>query len=120
MGNRTYTGGVLQELRNRKLNNPKTQQINNLFRDTLGIEKISESWHWNKMDAQRAAGKLDEYITVRHEVVHRGSSADRIWKYDVNEYYNHVWRLVEQTAAEIARVLTDITGVPPWPDEATA
>lgn len=103
----------LQELRNRKLNNPKTRQINDLFRDALGIGKISESWHWNKMDAQRAAGKLDEYVTIRHEVAHRGSSADRIWKYDVNEYYNHVWRLVEQTAAEIAGVLAGITGVPP-------
>lgn len=109
----------LQQLRNRKLNTPKTQQINDLFHDALGIEEISESWHWNNMDAQRAAEKLDEYITVRHEVAHRGRSADRIWKYDVNEYYNHIWRLVEQTAAGTARVLTDTTGVTPWPDEAT-
>ncbi|MGI8452093.1 MAG: MAE_28990/MAE_18760 family HEPN-like nuclease [Streptosporangiaceae bacterium] len=109
----------LQEQRNRWLNNPTTQKINDLFSDALGIEKISESWHWNKMTAQRAAEKLDEFIIVRHEVAHRGSSADRIWKYDVNEYYNHAWRLVEQTAAEIARVLADTTGVVPWPDEAT-
>jgi hypothetical protein len=109
----------VQEQRNRKLNTPTAQNINDFFRDALGIEKISESWHWTKMDAQRAAEKLDEYITIRHEVAHRGRSVDRIWKYDVNEYYNHAWRLVEQTAAEITRVLTDATGVTPWPDEAT-
>ena len=109
----------LQEQRNRKLNTPKTEQINDLFHDALGIEKISESWHWTQMDAQRAAEKLDEYIIIRHEVAHRGSSADRIWRYDVNDYYSHVWHLVEQTAAETARVLTDVTGVAPWPDEST-
>jgi hypothetical protein len=70
------------------------------------------------MDAQRAAEKLDEYITIRHEVAHRGQSADRVWQYDVNEYYNHVWRLVERTAAEIAGILAGTTGVSPWPDEA--
>jgi hypothetical protein len=107
----------LQELRNRKLNSPRTQQINDLFRDALGIENISGSWRWNTMDARRAAEKLDEYITIRHEVAHRGSSADRIWKYDINDYYTHVWHLAGRTAAEVARVLADVTGVVPWPDE---
>jgi hypothetical protein len=108
----------LQEARNRKLNTPKTRQINDLFREVLGIEKISECWHWTTMDEQRAAQKLDEYITIRHEVAHRGQSADRVWQYDVNEYYNHVWRLVERTAAEIAGILAGATGVSPWPDGA--
>lgn len=107
--------GRLQEARNRKLNTPKTRQINDLFREVLGVEKISECWHWTTMDAQRAAEKLDEYITIRHEVAHRGQSADRVWQYDVNEYYNHVWRLVERTAAEIGGILAGATGVSPWP-----
>jgi hypothetical protein len=109
---------VMQEQRNRKLNNPKTQQINDLFREALGIEKISASWHWNTMDAPRAAEKLDEYVSIRHEVAHRGSSTDRIWKYDINDYYGHVWGLVERTAAEVGSVLAGATGVTPWPDEA--
>jgi hypothetical protein len=109
---------VLQEARNRKLNTPNTQQINDLFHRTLGIEKISDSWHWTRMNAQRAAEKLDEYLIVRHEVAHRGNAAFKVWQYDVNEYYNHVWRLVERTADEIADMLTGATGVSPWPDEA--
>jgi hypothetical protein len=106
----------LQELRNRRLNSPRTQQV--LFREALGIEDISGSWHWASISPQRAAAKLDEYVVIRHEVAHRGSSADRIWKYDIHEYYNHVWHLVERTATEVARVLADATGVAPWPDEA--
>jgi hypothetical protein len=107
----------MQELRNRRLNSPKTQQVNDLFREALGIEDISGSWHWASISPQRAAEKLDEYIDIRHQVAHRGSSADRIWRYDINEYYNHVWYLVERTAAEVARVLAGATGVTPWPDE---
>lgn len=108
----------LQELRNRRLNSPRTQQVNDLFRETLGIENISGSWHWASINPERAAAKLDEYIVIRHEVAHRGSSTDRIWKYDINDYYTHVWNLVERTAAEVASVLADATGVTPWPDEA--
>jgi hypothetical protein len=108
----------LQEARNRKLSTPNTQQIDDFIHRTLGIEKISDSWHWTNMNAQRAAEKLDEYLIVRHEVAHRGNAAFTIWQYDVNEYYNHVRRLAERTAAEIAGILTDATGVTPWPDEA--
>lgn len=107
----------LQEARNRKLNTPNAQQIDDFFHRTLGIEKISDSWHWANMNAQRAAEKLDEYLIVRHEVAHRGNAAFTIWQYDVNECYNHVWRLVERTATEIAGILTGATGVSPWPDE---
>jgi hypothetical protein len=108
----------LQERRNLRLSNPTTRQVNDLFRNALGIEEISQSWRWSSMSAQRAAGKLDEYIIVRHEVAHRGSSADRIWKADVKEYRKHIRHLVERTAAEVGRVLTSVTGVVPWPDEA--
>lgn len=108
----------LQEARNRKLNTPNTRQIDDFFHRTLGIEKISDSWHWANMNAQRAAEKLDENLIVRHQVAHRGQAAYTIWQYDINEYYNHAWRLVERTAAEIAGFLADATGVTPWPDEA--
>ncbi|MCW2931944.1 MAG: hypothetical protein JWM19_2906 [Actinomycetia bacterium] len=107
----------LQELRNRRLNSPRTQQVNDLFREALGIENISRSWHWASISPERAAEKLDEYIVIRHEVAHRGSSTDRIWQYDINDYYSHVWNLVGRTAAEVARVLADVTGIAPWPDE---
>jgi|SRR5271165_869487 len=109
---------TLQEARNRNLNTPNTQQIDGFFHRTLGIEKISDSWHWTTMSAQRAAEKLDENLIVRHEVAHRGNAAFKVWQYDVNDYYNHVRGLVEHTATEIADFLTGATGVSPWPDEA--
>lgn len=76
----------LQETHNRKLNTPNTRQIDDFFHRTLGIEKISDSWHWTNMSAHRTAKKLDEYLIVRHEVAHRGNAASTIWQYDVNEY----------------------------------
>jgi RiboL-PSP-HEPN len=108
----------LQEARNRRLSTPNTRQTDDFFHRTLGIEKISDSWHWTNMSAQRAAEKLDEYLVVRHEVAHRGKAAYTIWQYDVNEYYNHVCRLVERTADEIAVFLASATGASPWPGEA--
>ena len=108
----------LQKARNRKLSTPNTQQIGDFFHRTLGIGKIPDSWHWSRMNAQRSGEKPDEYLMVRHEVAHRGNAAFKVWQYDVDEYYNHVWRLVERTADEIAGILAGATGVSPWPGEA--
>ena len=49
----------LKELRNWDLNTPKSDQIDKLFLQAIGIPKISSAWHWpKKMTVQRAAAKL--------------------------------------------------------------
>ena len=104
----------LQEERNRRLNTPKTAQINELFESAVGIEGISRSWYWTNMKAKRAGEKLDFYVTLRGEIAHRGSAASSVTKPQVKFYYNHVRRLVARTEAHVAEVVTRVTGVPPW------
>jgi hypothetical protein len=88
----------LQEERNRKLNTPKTDQIDDLFVRAVGINKVSSRWYWNNMTAQRARDKLDEYVSLRGEVAHRGRAAKTtIQKKQVVAYYSHVRLLVGKT-----------------------
>ena len=44
----------LKEKRDRKLNTPKTEQINELFKSALGIENISKSWGRKWMSAAKS------------------------------------------------------------------
>lgn len=64
----------LQQERNRRLNTPKTEQINGLFREALGIMKISDAWYWEGMSRTQAARKLDSYVNLRGEIAHRGAA----------------------------------------------
>lgn len=44
-------------------NTPKTDQVNNLFKELLGITKISDCWYWQKMNYIQSTEKLDAFIT---------------------------------------------------------
>lgn len=55
----------LQEERNKRLNIPKTGQINELFHQALGLRDISKSWNWAGMSVARATKKLDDHVTSR-------------------------------------------------------
>lgn len=56
-------------------NTPKTQNVDDMFRKTLGIEKISVAWKWRGMPAGRAASKLDEFVSLRGDIAHRVAGA---------------------------------------------
>jgi RiboL-PSP-HEPN len=104
----------LQEERNRRLNTPKTQQINDLFHDAVGISDIAKRWYWSGMSAKRAAEKLDEFVTLRGAIAHRGTAASSVTKDQVNDYYNHVQRIVAPTERQVAKAIEQATGTAPW------
>jgi len=104
----------LTETRNRRLNTPKTVQIDDLFMVALGIPKMSSSWYWKGMKAETARTKLDKYVELRGAIAHRGSSARTVKKAAVNDYYGHVKKLVGRTGGRVGRVSYDATGVKLW------
>lgn len=101
----------LQQERNKKLNTPKAEQIDDLFVRAVGINNVSSRWYWNNMPAQRAKDKLDGYVSLRGEVAHRGRAARTIHKSAVVDYYSHVWIIVGKTDGYINRVIRSSTGV---------
>ena len=104
----------LQEERNRKLNTPKTVQIDELFMRALGIPRVSSRWYWNNMPRERAIQKLDRYVELRGEIAHRGRAASSVKKSQVVDYYSHVKLLVGKTGGEVSRVLKNATGRALW------
>jgi RiboL-PSP-HEPN len=101
----------LQQERNKRLNTPKTEQIDELFVRAVGINNVSSRWYWNNMPAQRAKDKLDGYVSLRGEVAHRGRAARTVRKAEVVDYYSHVRILVGRTDNYINRMIRSSTGV---------
>lgn len=100
----------LREERNRKLNTPKTAQIDELFLKALGAPKVSASWKWNNMSTAQASRKLDKYVELRGAIAHRGVAGASVRKQAVDDYYGHVGLLVSKTGGRVNSVIKKATG----------
>jgi hypothetical protein len=105
----------LRDQRNKRLNTPRTQNIDDLFLQALGLSSISSSWKWaKKMTIDRARKKLDKYVTLRGEIAHRGIAANAVTKAQVEDYFYFIKRLVSKTGGAVNSHVKKITGEPLW------
>lgn len=70
-----------QELK--KFNTPNKENIERLFRDTLGINGIAQSWNTEKLSNGLGEDTLRRVLKARHQIAHTGS-ADAELAYDAN------------------------------------
>lgn len=104
-----------REARNRKLNTPKSVAIDELFRTTLGIERLSNGWKISKQfSPDQARKKLDELIDLRGAIAHRGTSHDTVAKTDVVDYSRFITRLASRTGGIVNVHVRRITHLPLW------
>ncbi len=103
---------TLQAARNRKLNTPKSDNIDQLFETALGIPDMSASWKWHKMTVAKARAKLDRFVTLRGEIAHRGQAGASCTKKQVTSYLSHIESLVPLTGAKVGGFTQAITGLP--------
>ena len=100
--------------RNRRLNTPKTEQINELFASAIGLAKMSNAWRWNKMSVSKATSKLDKYVTLRGSIAHRGAAEAAVKKSQVRDYFRHVKSLVAKTGDRVNSHVCEATNKPLW------
>jgi hypothetical protein len=103
----------LQEQRNKRLNTPKTQNVDELFMQALGLSSVSSSWRWaTKMTVIRAREKLDKYVTLRGEIAHRGTAAKTVTKAQVEDYFDFIKKIVSKTGGSINSHVGKVTSIP--------
>ncbi len=106
----------LQEQRNRRLNTPKTQNVDELFVQAVGLSSVSSSWRWaKKMTVTRAREKLDKLVTLRGEIAHRGIAAKTVTKVQVEDYFDFIKSLVSKTGGAVNAHVRTVTGKDLWP-----
>ncbi len=96
------------------LNTPKTNQVNELFEELIGLVNVSSHWHWQGMPSVQAANKLDDYITIRGNIAHRTQHDETVYKAWGVDYLSHVYSIVAQTEHATKDHLAVATGTAPW------
>ncbi|MDD5596900.1 MAG: HEPN domain-containing protein [Victivallaceae bacterium] len=104
----------LQISRNRKLNTPKTDNIDQLFESAVGISKVSSSWSWPRMTVKQASEKLDRFVTLRGTIAHRGTASTSVTKTAVVDYLDLIRTLASKTGGKVNSHVNKITGRPLW------
>ena len=72
-----------------RFNTPNKQNVDRLFRDTLGIPNVSSSWENGDLAKNMAADTLAEILKVRHEVAHTGRT-EKLLSLNENERWAEI------------------------------
>ncbi|PJZ23898.1 hypothetical protein CH352_18875 [Leptospira hartskeerlii] len=97
-----------------KFHSPKSENIKDLFSNTVGIKDITKSWFWQRMNYSNAIEKLDDYLDIRGKIVHRLKTEEKIKKWQADDFLGHVSLLVEKTDNALKIHLESLTNVSPW------
>lgn len=100
--------------RNRNLNTPKSGKIDQLFADAIGLAKVSDAWTWTRVTADKARAKLDQYVTLRGAIAHRGTAASSCNKTHVEDYFELIKKLVSKTGGRVNAFVRPIAGSGLW------
>ncbi len=59
----------------KRLNNPTADKTIQLFRDYAGVD-VTQHWSWNKTDSKAISERLNQYVKLRGDVVHRSRTIE--------------------------------------------
>ena len=96
------------------LNTPRTEQINDLFLKTIGLENVSKNWSWRGRSSKQSEVALDELVTLRCNIAHRVKHSESVLKKDVVSSIELVSRLSAKTCNRVRLFVHGRTGVYPW------
>lgn len=93
----------------KRLHNPTSDKTIQLFRDYAGVD-LTDKWIWNNYDAKTVREKLNHYIKLRGDVVHRSrtvtsdtSQAHPVTKEDLEKVIRFLGSLVAATEAALTK-----------------
>lgn len=104
----------LKTERNKTFATPKSSNVNSLFESAVGLSNMASNWRWAGMKATQAALKLNEFVSKRGDIAHRGSSTTTVKKSEVVDYLNHVTKLAAKTGDAVKKHVKGITGQDLW------
>lgn len=104
----------LQKERNRRLNTPTSTNIDDFFKQALGIDEISSHWATTRASAKENASRLDAFIELRNAIAHRGLGNAVVSKAMIKNFNNHIQRLATLTESGVEQLVERSIGCHPW------
>ena len=93
-------------------NTPKSANIRALYEQALGLQDLPATWQRSWLSSTKAIRKLDDFVTLRGAIAHRGKSAQSVKKQVVNNAFAHVQELVQFTDEATNAHVKSVTGHP--------
>lgn len=88
------------------LNNPKKDQINELFEQLIGLKNLSVAWGKN--------APIDSFVARRGEIAHKGGQAGYVQIGELEGYVSLIKETVEKTDEKVRVFLNNLAKKPPW------
>jgi len=95
-------------------NTPKAGNVDDLYKELLGLANLSEKWHWPGMPADKARERLAEYIDLRGSIAHRVKASKKVHKRTVEHYQVFITRLAGHTSNLTSNYINELVGKRPW------
>lgn len=115
---------ALQDARNKKLNTPKSHNIDDLFESAVGLPNASSEWSMKykpkkggvevEVSAKETRTKLDEMVALRGEIAHRGKAKAAVMKADVRDFAMFVAAIAVRIDGQLNEHVESVSGVRPW------
>ena len=102
LGNRPVAKLVKSKLAEeiKRLNNPDSSRAIQLFRDYAGVD-LSSTWFWNDVDHKTVKNRLNNYLKLRGDIVHRSkpdtATSHPVKKVDLEKAISFLKLLVDAT-----------------------
>lgn len=93
-------------------NTPKAPNIAGLCKQALGLQDLPSAWKWQKCSTATAAQKLNDFVTLRGAIAHRGKAAETVTKWHATEGLALVNNLALKTDDAINRFVLATVGKP--------
>ncbi|MFV2196001.1 HEPN domain-containing protein [Nocardiopsis sp. LOL_012] len=101
---------VLVSEDDRSLNTPKSKQVKEFFKKHVGVPDITKHWKWHKNSTSQTTQRLDDFVTLRGSIAHRGSPEGGVHKRDATNGLDLVQRLADKSAIAVSDFLEQHTG----------
>jgi len=96
------------------LNTPKTTQVDELFKKSLGIDPLSSCWYWKGRSIAQTTEALDALVTLRGSIAHRVTASASVQKKDVLEARDLISRLAARSSNHVRIFVHKQIGKYPW------
>ncbi len=103
------------EIEASRLNTPDAERVDTLFKDTLGLRKLSKYWYWAGSSRENVARRLNMLIETRGEIAHRVQASDPVTKAYVERNVDLVRRLGAISSNCVRGYISNMVGIYPWP-----
>lgn len=97
-----------------KLNTPKPEQIESLFKDLIGMSSITDCWSYPGMFAKKAKKKLTDLVVLRGDIAHKVTTKQSVKKADVEYYSGFIGRIAGLSSNHVGSFVTARTHREPW------